>query len=196
LPKNIANSIFKTVTDKQKVLCPLDQVFLKSDFDFLLTTGGDLFQDENEFEKLKSLLKSIGETEFNIVENIGATVTERAIPFQTTISLDSDYKDFEEIVSSLDPPFGWLINHFFVFGCIDNWGIYICEYPTINIIGCDKRLTESFKLVFSIVENGYETHKDFLDLEFQSKPELKTQFINQYKLKYQNQSSSNAQQQL
>ena len=172
------------MTDKQNVVCPPDQVFAKPDFEFLLTIGGDLVTDENEYEKLRILLRAIGETEFYILENIGATITDRNIPFQTTISIDEDYNKFQQIVKSFDPPFGWTANHYFVFGKNDNWGIYICEYPTINIIGCDKELSDRFRQVFSIVKDGYGGLEEFLNQEFQSKPDIKSQFIKEYRLEY------------
>ena len=176
------HEIFKVNKDKLNVVCPPKQVFLKSDFDFLLTIGGSLVGNAKEFENFKFLLKSIGETEFYVLENIGATVTEREIPFKATISLESEYDEFQKIVSSFDAPFGWSINHFFVYGCLDNWGIYICEYPTVNIIGCEKVLSDKFRKVFSIDGNGYIELEEFLNKEFQDRPDLKKQFLNEYKL--------------
>lgn len=62
LENNIINKIFNVSTDKQKAVYPPNQVFAKSGFDYLLTIGGDLVDDEKEYEKLKTALRSIGET--------------------------------------------------------------------------------------------------------------------------------------
>ena len=175
------NKIFKIAIDKQKVICPPEQVFARPDFDFLLTIGGDLVNDENEYRKLIELLENIGETEFYICENIGATITERNNPFQTTIILKDDFKIFKEKVREFEPPFGWTSNHFFIFGQKESWGIYISEYPTINIIGCDKKLSDEFRQVFSINGNGFSELKEFIGQEYKSRPNLMNEFINQYR---------------
>ena len=180
--KTDINKIFKVAGNKHEVICPPDQVFVRTDFDFLLTIGGGLVTNENEYNKLIELLRIVGETEFYIQENIGATITERNIPFHTVINLNGDYKSFEEKVSDFEPPFGWIINHYFIYGQKESWGIYISEFPTINIIGCHKTLTESFKNVFSINGNGYDDLKDFIRQEFQARPNLISELIKQYKL--------------
>ena len=169
-------------TEKQKVVCPPDQVFKDQEFEYLLTIGGDLVDNVNEYDKFKKLLKSIGETEFYIRENLGATVTGRNEPFQTIINLTDDYESFQKKVKEFEPPFGWSINHFFVYGQSENWGIYIAEFPTINIIGCDKRLSDKFRQVFSITRNGYLALNEFITTEFQSNPDHLNEFIKQYNL--------------
>lgn len=176
------NRVFKVTTDKQKVICPPEQVFVRQDVDFLLTIGGDLIENEDEFNKLKTTLRSIGETEFYIYENLGATITDRNEPFQITIKLNDDYKAFQEKVRSFEPPFGWTINHFFVFGQNENWGIYMAEFPTINIIGCDKKFSDIFRQTFSICGNGYTDLKEFIDKEFQNNTNQLKIFIENYKI--------------
>lgn len=175
-------SIFNVVASKQDVICPPEQVFAESDLEFLLTIGGDLVGREIEFNELRSLLKSIGETEIYISENLGATLTERNKPLETTISLEADYKTFQEIVGTFDPPFGWSINHFYVYGKSKDWGIYICEYPSINIIGCKKELSDKFRHVFAITGNGFAELKEFIERELYNKPSLLKALIEQYKL--------------
>lgn len=66
------NKVFKISWDKKITLCPPEQVFERDDFKFLLTKGGNLVDNEIEYEKLMTVLKNIGEKEFFIVENIGA----------------------------------------------------------------------------------------------------------------------------
>ena len=174
--------VFKVAQDNENVVAPPDQVFNKPDFDFLITIGGGIIEDESQYKKLINLLKTFGETEFYILENIGATLTDRFVPFQATIPIDLNVDEFEEIFTSFDPPFGWMINHFFVFGKNDNWGIYICEHPTINIIGCNKEFSKEFRNVFSIKDNGYKELEDFIDQEFHSNIDMKKQFIKEYRL--------------
>jgi hypothetical protein len=176
------NKVFRVSTDKEHCICPPNQVFVDISFEYLLTIGGDLVDNEYEYDKLRLLLQNNGETEFYILENIGETVTNRDVPFQATISLDDDYDSFQKTVQSFDAPFGWTMNHFFVFGCSGHWGIYMSEYPTINIIGCKKELTEDFGKLYAIDGNGFKALEDFLNKEWQSEPNLKKQFINVYKL--------------
>jgi hypothetical protein len=136
LTKTERNKIFKVVTDKQNAVCPPDQVFAKLNFEFLLSIGGDLVTDENEYEKLWTLLRTIGETEFYILENIGATITDRNIPFQATISIDDDHNKFQQIVRSFDPPFGWtayLSDQSRLTGIDRNRRSAIAKSPTIGI---------------------------------------------------------------
>ncbi|MBC8155312.1 MAG: hypothetical protein H7Z72_20675 [Bacteroidetes bacterium] len=182
LGKTNTNKIFNVATDKKNVVCPPDQVFVRTDFDFLLTIGGDLITDENEYEALKHLLERIGETEFYALENIGATLTERETAFKTTIKLNGDYKTFQEKVREFSPPFGWMANHFFIFGQKESWGIYVCEYPTINIVGCDRILSNDFRQIFSINGNGYEDLKEFIRKEHQANPNLFDELTKQYRL--------------
>ena len=69
--------------------------------------------------------------------------------------MESSFKDFLYIVENFDgTPVDFFINHFFVFGKIQNWGIYICEYPTINIIGCTRDIKDKFQEAFKIEGNG------------------------------------------
>ena len=171
-------------TDKKNVICPPDQVFARPEFEYLLTIGGDLVEDEKEYDKFRELLRTIGETELYICENLGATITDRNTSFKTTINLKDDYKAFQEKVSEFEPPFGWTTNHFFVYGQNENWGIYICECPTINIIGCGKNLLDEFRLVFSISGNGYADLQEFIRTEFQTNPDLLKEFAKQYRLDY------------
>ncbi len=176
------NKVFKVTTDKQKVICPPEQVFVRPDYDYLLTIGGDLIDNEDEYNRLRTTLKNIGETEFYIQENLGATITDRNEPFKITINLTADYKEFQDKVRAFEAPFGWSINHFFVYGQNKNWGIYIAEYPTINIIGCDRQLADKFGQVFSISGNGYADLKAFITREFQSNPDQLEKLIINYKL--------------
>jgi len=176
------NKVFNVTTVIQKVICPPDQVFVRRNFDYLLTIGGDLVDNEDEYNKLRATLENIGETEFYIHENLDATVTDRNEPFRITISLKDDYTEFQEKVRALEAPLGWSINHFFVYGQNENWGIYIAEFPTINIIGCDIQLSEKFRKTYSISENGYAELKEFIAREFQSNPDQLVKFITNYKL--------------
>lgn len=176
------NKIFKVSTDKTNVICPPDQVFVNPNFDFLLTIGGDLIEDEKEYDKLIEILKRIGETEFYIRENIGISDTDRMVPFEKTIIIKDTYQNFQRNVRSFEPPFGWSSHDFYINGQQESWGIYICEYPTINIIGCDKKLTDAFRQVFSINKNGYEDLKEFIGQEYQTKPDYLKKLLENYRL--------------
>ena len=138
-----------------------NQVFAKKDFTFLLTYGGNLADDEIEYQRLMSVLKRIGETEFFVVEN-----TDDENIFNCTISTNSDFELFNKYGMSFDENFGWTLSSFFVFGLNNNWGIYMSECPTINIIGCNKELVDVFQNAYDINENGYAKVKEFVQKEF------------------------------
>lgn len=176
------NRVFKINSDKTNAICPPEQIFKKSNFKFLLTIGGDLTDNVTEYNNLMTFLKELDETEFYVLENIGATLTDRNMPFFATLPTDSDFHYFQNKVKTFDPPFGWTSNHFYVFGQNENWGIYICENPTINIIGCGSKLTERFASIFGINGDGFQELKDFVEKEFQTNANLIKQLIDNYKL--------------
>ncbi len=177
-----ARRCFRISETEEGVLWPPDQVFVNPNFVFLLTIGGNLVDGDDEYQRLMKLLKELGETEFYILENIGATSTERTTPFQATISVDSDDDYFQKVGKSFDPEFGFLPYSFFVFGNSDNWGIYLCEHPTINIIGCTAEIVENFSKVYDVVENGFIELVDFIAKEYQYKMEPLEKLVNNYHL--------------
>lgn len=176
------SKVFTSGTDKTNVICPPAQVFIKDDFDFLLTIGGHLADNEVEYQKLMQVLKKISEKQIYIVENLGATETERSLPFQASLAVESTFDQFIDLVNQFDHPSAWFINHFFIFGDLDSWGIYISEYPTINIVGCWPELTARFQQAYSIEGNGLADLEDFLFKEFASNPEHRQQLMASYKL--------------
>ncbi|MFD1145413.1 hypothetical protein ACFQ4C_30080 [Larkinella insperata] len=176
------SKVFTSGTDKTNVICPPAQVFIKEEFDFLLTIGGHLANDKVEYQKLMQLLKQLGENQLYIAENFGATGTERNVPFEASIAVDSTFDQFKAVVDQFDSGLGWSINHFFIFGDVASWGIYKSEYPTINIIGCSPDLTAGFQYAYSIEGNGLDELEEFLQQEFAWKPEHRQQLIESYKL--------------
>lgn len=189
LAKN-GREVFKISDNKKNVICPPEQVFQNSGFEYLVTLGGNLVDNDEEYQKLMVILKNIGEAEYYIIENLGATLTERTNPFAANISVDSSFKDFLAKVENFSAfenddasIFNFYINHFYIFGGSHKWGIYICEYPTINIIGCVMELKDKFKEVYKIERNGFDEIKEFLEKEFQSKPYLLQELIDNYKLR-------------
>ena len=102
---------------------------------------------------------------------------------EITLPVSSTFHHFDEQVKSFDPPFGFIANHFFVFGKNSQWGIYIAEFPTIKIIGCMPNFAEKFREVFNIHGNGYAKLESFIEKEFGSRKELLDKFMANYKLK-------------
>jgi len=168
------NKVFNI--DSENIFPP-NQVFLKHNFDFLLTIGGNLVDNEIEYNNLMNVLKKIGETEFYILEN-----TNDKMPFFEKVSVNSNFDYFQNIGKNYDLHFGWSLGDFFIFGENDNWGIYICECPAINIIGCDKKLINSFQNIYGIKDNGYDDLKEFISKEFQQKNDLINLFEKNYNL--------------
>lgn len=176
------NKVFKIRWDKKIILYPPKQVFDKNDFNFLLTKGGNLADNEIEYKKLMDILKIIGEKEFFIVENIGVAESSKLVPFIGKLSTESNFDSFQRMGRAFNPNFGWTTSHFFVYGNSDDWGIYICEYPSINIIGCNKKYVNAFKEVFGIKGDGFKELDEFISKEFNNRPELKRQLIENYNL--------------
>lgn len=179
------SDIFHVAESIDKVICPPDQVFRNQDFEFLLTAGGHLVEDDEQYNDLMRLLIEIGETTFTIKENIGATLTDRKKTFEALFSVNSDLKEFDSKIGEFDEHFGMTILHWFVHGKSKNWGIYIAEYPTINIIGCTSELTGKFRKVFGIKGNGYEQEKELLHIELKllDDPDDRKKFFENYKIK-------------
>ena len=167
-----------------KVTCPPDQVFKNQDFEFLLTTGGHLVEDDAQYLDFMNLLKKIGETRFFVKENIGATRTNRKLPFEATFSVNSDLKEFDAKIREFDEHFGMMISHWFIHGQSKKWGIYIAEFPTINIIGCTGELADSFRNVFKIEGNGYAQESQLLlnELKLIKDPKERNRFFQNYKI--------------
>lgn len=175
-------SVFKISNNKEDAIYPPKQVFYKPDFEYMLTIGGHIASTEAEYRKLMACLKQLNEQFFFIRENLGLNATDREIPFYAKIPVSSSLLDFNNIIKQFDPVFGLLPYHFFVYGQNENWGIYLCEYPTINIIGCRENYVRNFSEVFNIKGNGFNTLKDFIYKEYENYPDILQKLINNYHL--------------
>ncbi|WP_024482683.1 hypothetical protein [Cellulophaga baltica] len=181
--------IFRVSDSPNNVICPPDQVFQNSNFEYMLTSGGHLVEDESQYALLMDFLKEIGEKEFVLRENWGATITDskRSIPLEASFTIESVLSDFNEKLKEFDEKvfMAGTILHWFVNGQKDTWGIYISEYPTINIIGCLPELASGFRKIFNIKDNGYEQEKSLLESEFESakSSNFRKVFLANYKIK-------------
>ncbi len=165
------------------VICPPEQVFTSREYYFLFTIGGYLVDNSNQYERLMALFKATGENNYLMYENFGATKsdTEDRQPSEALIPIDSDFDKFKEIGNQLSPrSVGVHINHFYVSGLSKDWGIYICEYPTINIIGCTRDLVESFSNLYGISGNGFADLEKFIEREYYKFPHLLEEFKRNY----------------
>jgi len=180
----MSTSVFKISNTKESFICPPEQVFLKSDFIYMLTIGGHLARKFDEYQNLMNCLSKLGEKDFFILENFGTYIDDREVPFYAKIPVSSSLSDFNNIVKQFDPIFGLFLYHFFVYGKNDNWGIYLCECPTINIIGCIKEYASEFRKVFNIKGDGFKDLYQFISKEYETVPHLKTRLIDNYQLKF------------
>jgi hypothetical protein len=169
----------------KEAVTPPDLVFANPQFGFLLTWGGHLAGDEAEYQRLMRLLGEMGETHFHLVENQGASVVPGAParpPFTARFAVSSTLAQFQEVVDGFDPPFGFSINHFYVFGQRPSWGMYMCEHPTLLLIGCVPEWQERFAQVYGLVGNGYASLAPFIAQEYQAHPALHAQLVRTYRL--------------
>ena len=60
--------------------------------------------------------------------------------------------------------------------------MYLCECPTLLLIGCVPELQERFARVFGIAGNGYTALASFITQEYQQHPALQAQFEHTYRL--------------
>lgn len=181
------SEIFHVSESAEKVICPPDLVFRNQDFEFLLAEGGHLVEDDAQYYDFMKLLKEIGETGFTIKENLGATLTDRTTPLKATFSVNSNLKEFYDKMWELDEhmPSAMTTLHWFIHGESKGWGLYMAEFPTINIIGCKSGLTEKFRRVFKIEGSGYEQEKELLNGELKLLKDLDgiAKFCENYKIK-------------
>jgi len=179
----MTTSVFKISNTKEGAIYPPEQVFCKPDFLYMLTIGGHIVNNEVEYQKLMNCLRKLGEKDFFILENFGPYADDRKIPFYAKIPVSSSLSDFDNTVKQFDPYFGLLPYNFFVYGQNDSWGIYLCECPTINIIGCIKEYANEFREVFGIKDNGFKEQDEFISKEYEIMPNLKTRLIENYRLR-------------
>ena len=107
--------------------------------------------------------------------------TRKSNAFERRFSVRTTYQDFERQIEPYSE-FGLQVASWYVYGNSQNWGIYLAELPTINIIGCKAHLKERFRQVFKISDSGYRELKDFIKQEF-IRQELIEQFETNYRLK-------------
>lgn len=176
------STVFHIADSADKVICPPDQVFRNENFEFLFAPGGHLVEDDKQYDELMRLLNEIGETRFTVKENFGATITERKVPFEISVPVNSNFKEFKNQIRNIDE--NMMISHWFVHGQCNSWGIYISEFPLINIIGCISDIAEKFRRAFQIEGNGYELSKEFIlsDLELLKDHDAKRIFFENYKI--------------
>jgi len=177
-----AENIFR-ISDTDKIVCPPDQVFQRTDFEFIFTPGGHLAKSEGEYLSLMTTLMDIGEKCFYLKENLERAAPDRK-PFELTISTDSSLEYFNGQIYSFDESFGMEPFDWYVHGENQDWGIYVSEWPTILIIGCDKSLADSFRAVYNIKGNGYLDNREFLssELNLSKDPDAIRTFQNNYKV--------------
>lgn len=175
--------VFHCPAASEAVVTPPDMVFADRGFCFLLTSGGHLAEDEAQYRQLMDLLAELGETHFHLVENQGATGVPGAAarpPFAARFSVTSTWAHFREVVAGFDPPFGFSISHFYVFGQRPTWGLYLCELPTLLFIGCAPAWQERFARVYGIDGNGYTALAPFIAQEYQGHPPLQAELVRTY----------------
>lgn len=135
LPIEFAEQVFRRSPSKENVVCPPDQVFVSPHFEFLVTMGGHLVENEAEFNSFLSLLREIGEDEFYVIENLGATVTEAVVPFEKSFSSAVSFASFERIVKSFDPPLASLSIIFTFLDKMQNWAYTYANIQQLILLG-------------------------------------------------------------
>ena len=93
---DIAFDIFFVADSIDRVVCPPDQVFRNEKFEFLLSYGGHLVEDAQQYSKLMAFWEEIGENGFSLRENFGATTpsNNRKEPLSAYFSTRSTLGEF------------------------------------------------------------------------------------------------------
>ena len=79
-------------------------------------------------------------------------------------------------------PFSGKGSFLYIFGANPNWGIYLCEYPAIKLIGCVDRYIPAFKDAFNIRGTGFEEVEPLLEQEFGQNRNFQNKLIENYHL--------------
>lgn len=172
----------RNVFKESQLILPPEQVFKNSNFSFLLTTGGSIAQNEDQYSQLMQLISTLGEKKFMIFENGEVKLPHKETPFVRSLSVNSKFEDYETAEKEFEATSGFTISSFYIFGEKRKWGIYLCECPTILIIGCLPDLADKFRSVYNIKGNGYEDLKSFIAKEFNNRKDLIEKFEKNYKL--------------
>lgn len=167
--------IFKLAEGEQIISIP-NQVFQQKDFSFLFTIGGHLADGDEEYNKLTKLLKDNNEINYLLTENQSGIAIKKETAYSKLVSLDIDFQALNRIIS----PRIFTTKNLYISGLNRNWGIYICEFPTINIIGCTDSLLEGFSKAYKIENNGFESIEEFIKKEYDQKLELLESFKKNY----------------
>ncbi len=86
--------------------------------------------------------------------------------------------DFGFVIAKQTATVGrWGMVNISVYGDNPNWGIYICEYPTILIFGCTEEIAPLFRQVYEIKGNGYAQQDDSVSWEYGGWSHLKDELI-------------------
>lgn len=177
--KNI-NLVFNVDSEGRTNLYPPSQMFVNENFKFLISIGGALVDNEQQYNNLMIALRSIGENCLHIVEY--KRKDDREPPVVGELPIGSNYDILLQLEHAFEPMGDWLMENIFVYGDNPNWGIYICEYPTILIIGCIEEYVPLFKDVYEIEGNGFAQRDNFIRLEYGNRPHLRDELIKNYHL--------------
>lgn len=177
--KNLSANV-QAVFYSSKVCLP-SQIFVNKDFQFLITLGGTFVDNENEYIKLLNVLNDIGEKYICLFE---CTDNQYAInsPFKGEIKTNESFSAFRQLETTFDPHFGLVLSSFYIFGENPNWGVYLCEYPAIKLIGCTSKYISLFKDAFNIKGTGFEDVAPLLNLEFGQNQDFQNELIENYHL--------------
>jgi hypothetical protein len=177
--KNI-NLVFNVDSEGRSNLYPPSQIFVNKDFKFLIALGGWLVDNDQQYNELMAALRKLGETSMYIVEQ--KVKEDNEPPFIWEVSTNGSHADLLPLEHFPEPPGRWYMTHVFVYGDNPNWGIYVCEYPTILIIGCIEEYLPIFRKVYDIKGNGFAQQDDFISQEYGSRPLLRDELIKNYHL--------------
>lgn len=177
--KNIS-VVFSTNQDGRADIFPPSQMFANKNFKFLIAMGGWLVDNDQQYDKLMVALKNIGETSIHILEH--KQTEDKEFPFDWELPTDGNHSLLLQMADNLEPKGRWGMVNIFVYGDNPNWGIYICEYPTILIIGCIEEYVPVFRQVYELEGNGFAQQDDFISLEYEGWPHLRNELIKNYHL--------------
>lgn len=177
--KNIS-VVFKTNQNGKADIFPPSQMFVNENFKFLIALGGWLVDNDQQYDKLMEALRNIGETRMHLLEQ--KQTEDKETPFDWEVPTDSNHQLLRQMADDLEPKGRWGMVNIFVYGDNPNWGIYICEYPTILIIGCIEEYVPLFKSVYEVKGNGFAQEDDFISREYEGWPHLRNELIKNYHL--------------
>jgi hypothetical protein len=133
----IKNEIFQSKS------ISLPDLMFNPEFDLLFLLGGLLFSEDG-FNALKKCIESTGDTHFVIIQN----ANEDEVPFRLKFPSKISWSELIDGGAVSFEVFKRPIRDYYVLGDTGNWGKYLSDEYSLDIIGYRKEFKNTFMKIF------------------------------------------------